>query len=102
MPDPYIDGDLVQRVDRLWDVMPLRDVAEIVPRHYGTLKRWSQKGYISTDVDWRKNCGSDKKANVRWVANLKRHGYSRKEISEKTGLGLRSVSRYLNEYADHT
>lgn len=103
MPDPYLDGELVQRADYLWDHMPLKDVAKILPRSYSTLKRWSQKGYISTDVNWRvRNSGSPKKGSVRRVVNLKRHGYTRKQISDKTGLGLRSVSRYLNDYATHT
>lgn len=103
MPDPYIDGDLVKRVDRMWDLMPLKEVAEIVPRDYTTLKRWSMLGYISTDVDWQaRRSDKEKKASVRRVASLKRLDYSHEEISNRLGISKRSVSRYLNDYADHT
>lgn len=95
---PDIDWDLVERVDNMYDLMPLIDIAKIVPRHYSTLKRWKQLGYISTEIDWqKKRSNKPTKADPFRATQLKRLGYSRKEIGEKLGVSDRTVTRYLKK-----
>lgn len=41
----------VQEADRLYDQMPLREVADETGIPQGTLSSWSRKGLISTDTN---------------------------------------------------
>jgi len=43
----------VQEADRLWDQMPLHEVAEEIGIPYGTLRDWYKWDWIDTDVDHR-------------------------------------------------
>jgi len=99
------DDELVERADYLWDKMPLWKVSNILDVPYETLRNWSKKGWIDTDVTHEGSDGRGKRnrQRARRAAYLVHdEDYLQKEAAEKMGVSAASVSRYLKMYRTGT
>jgi len=98
-PSKY-DDETIARADRLWDGMPLDDVADVLDMPASTLYTWARKGLIQTERDWRtEGKTSSPKADPRRAQQLVNlHGYTQREAAEKLGVCESTLSRYMNEY----
>lgn len=100
------DEDTVERAGRLWDVMPLRKVSEIIHVPLATLYRWSRTGLISTDAahHHKSNAHPDRmKRRARRAAQLVHDlDHSHAEAAEKMDVSPSMVTRYLKMYETGT
>jgi len=98
------DHELVQRADRLWDVMPLSDVAEITGASMGTLKYLARKELIHTDTNhqaqsWEKR---NRERAHRAARLASKDGVTQKEVADRMDVSEASVSAYLKMYRQGT
>ena len=94
------DEETVQRADRLWDVMPLPAVSEVLDIPIPTLFGWAARDWISTDVKWkgRANKGKRKSSPSRAAQLVKVKGYTQQEAAEAMGVHPSTIRRYLKDY----
>lgn len=93
--------DKVKRADKLYDLMSLPRVSEIVDVPERTLYSWKERGWISTDKDWRSLCRQEKTASPKRAARLVYDkGLSQKEAANHLGVHQSTISRYLKEYRE--
>jgi transposase len=94
------DEETVERADRLWDVMPLPAVSEVLDIPIPTLFAWASKDWISTDVKWREraNDGKRKSSPSRAAQLVKVKGYTKQEAAKAMGVHPSTIRRYLKDY----
>ena len=94
------DDETIDRADHLWDAFPLCDVAEILDLPYGTLLKWSEKGWISTDTDHRGNYQQEgMKETVHRAAYLANEtDLTNRASAAKMGVAESTFYRYLRLY----
>jgi len=98
---PYAHPEeTVTRADRLWDVMPLQDVAGVLDVPYSTLKKWSAKGRIDTDVDWsaKQRERAAAKRRSRAVQLVIRQGKTQREAARIMDLSESTISKYITTF----
>jgi len=96
-PDP----DLVARVDRLWDIMPATDIADMLDEvTLGQIRHWSQRDLISTEVDWAAETRRRRAAKraARAVRLVIRQGRTQREAARMMGVSESAISRYICEF----
>jgi len=96
----HYDQDTVDRVDQLYDRMPLSDIAEVLDIPIHTLKNWRREDWIGTDVNWsRRRAGPDRKVNPMAVVEaVMETEKTQTKVADEFGVCDATVSRYLKDY----
>jgi len=94
------DDEVIDRADHLWDTLPLKDVSDIIDVPYGTLLKWSQKGWISTETDHRGNYQKEgmKEAVCRAAQLAHETDLTNRAAARKMGVTESTFYRYLRLY----
>jgi len=89
----------ISRVDELYDTLPLSAISEVMEIPYSTLKKWSRKGWVSSDKNWQARGGPGPKANPRLAVEMcVEEGLTQYEAAEKLGVCQSTVSKYIQKY----
>ena len=92
--------DTLQLVEELWQVRPLTEISETLDIPYTTLHGWSQRGLISTDVEWR---GTHQQEGMEKKIRRAAHFYYETDLTpqaaaEKMEVAISTFYRYIRLY----
>jgi len=98
------DHELVQRADRLWDHMPLSDVADVLNVTQATLEYLARKQLIHTDQNHqaheRRKRSRERAHRAARLAS--KDDMTQREVADRMGVSEGSVSAYLKMYRQGT
>lgn len=98
-PDSQISEETADRIDGLWDIMPLTEIGDLLDIPYTTLKNLAQRGRISTDTEHRGQHqvkGMDRK--IRRAARLAEKCDTNREAAARMNVAESTFYRYLKLY----
>jgi predicted site-specific integrase-resolvase len=98
------DKDTIEKAERLWDVMPLTEVSDLIGVPLATLYKWSHKGWISTEMN---HCGAHQTQNMTQKCRRAAHlayekDITNREAARRMGVAESTFYRYLRLYRNGT
>ena len=103
-PDTRLSKETIERIDHLWDAMPLTEISDLLGIPYPTLANLSQRDKISTDREYRGACQTtDMHRKVRRAAHLAyEKDITNREAARRMGVAESTFYRYLRLYRNGT
>jgi DNA-directed RNA polymerase specialized sigma24 family protein len=95
--DCVYDREVIEKADRLWvGQMTLRDVAEILDVPWGTVRHWSNRGWLTKEnpYDYERGPQADNET-VREVERKLQIKPARR-VSEETGVPRTTIQSWIN------
>lgn len=103
-PDTRLSEETIERIDGLWDAMPLTKISNLLDIPYPTLMHLSETGRISTDTEWRgKHQTEEMERKVRRATHLVHEkDISKRQAARRMGVAESTFYRYLRLYRNGT
>lgn len=92
--------ETVHRANDLYDKMPFPAISDLLGVPMSTLSNWRQRGWVTTDKNWRAKArsGKRKKSPKRAAALVHGKGLTQAEAAERMDLSRSTLRRYLDDY----
>jgi len=101
-PKHTYDQETIEKVDGLWEFMPLTEISTLLEIPRSTLQSWADRGKISTDTEHRgKYQTKDMARKVRRAAHLAyEKDITKREAARRMGVSESTFYRYLRLYRE--